>query len=1696
MLTQVRCIVKRKVLFLAVSSLFADAALAQTPVFTGATAGSSATTGQHTTVNQGTQRAIFDWASFNIGLGNSVTFSQLNSTSVAVNRISGGRTTIDGTLTANGHIMLLNQNGVLFGSTAIVNVGSLTASTGRLAATFTDADFILPANNAAPIAIIGAASGSIENRGVITTTAGSAGLVAFVAPSVINSGTIRAVGGRIRLAGAEEATISLNGGLYEMVVNTGSADSNAKVENLPGAKLTTVAENAPSSDQVTGSIILSVRDAFNAVSGVINLSGVQQASLIEVHGGVVSLKSDLNAATVTGTSSVVNVSKTATDGGQIQDGVNIAKTGGTVNVAAGTYAESVSITKALTLKGAGAGSSIIDPVSGDAVSISGNMGANANLVIDGFTFTGATYGVQVAGTTVLGNLTVQNSDFLGNLKNGFFVNGDKFLGAPGLTNVSLLNDTFEHNGAVNPTSLGWGDILFNFYNGNATLSGLRIHGGGEYNGIQMRGASPTANTPQNAGTVVFNDVIIDGSFLRPAGSIGTFNPSGPGAAIHLLEYASVANVSFTDVNLAPSIGHGLFIEGIGTTLNLGNTNFGTPDSTPRGTSVDATHPQQVSRNILAGTNNNNLLTYADARATKFDGVAVSDMTTAQLFGIEDRITHALDRSGLGLVRLKTDNIYVTEASGSIQRGINAACTCDTVHVAAGTFTEQLTINKSLTLLGSGDTTIVKAPTSLVEDRGMKSIVTIGGDSSTRVNMSGFTIKGPSAGINAGIFVRDGAYAHIYNNKVLDIRDALAGINGNQNGIGIFVGRASLSTSGKALIEDNFITGYQKGGIVVDGPGSDATVRGNTVIGAGATQVIAQNGIQASRGASAIIENNTVSGHDYNKPNDDTTAAGILIFTPGIHLTTPGVITVGPNDVQHNEIGILTNDPRSLSHISLDGVTNNGRNAVAEFKGDFTNDGPNLAFPDWAKSNATMVNGTKFSDAIGDIGNIVSVDGVLRVTGWNGFATIEPAFTAVADGGTVNIAAGSYSVNSISVNKGISFLGPNAGTHGNSGSRVDEAVITGTNPSGPAFRIDTAAPVTFDGLKFEGGASQPIDSYFTGNNITLRNNVFNNQAGSLFFALSAQLTLERNRFTNVSDPDGNSVFVAGNWNGTTGTAVTIRDNLFENPNTLVGGLNLSNVSGLVTGNTFKDLKYYGILLANNSSSIAITNNLFDHITNPGSNTTWGAGIRFYTPAFTGPVVISGNEFINSAIGVSVRAGSDITGMNVQITDNSFHGNGQAIRNEGTGTLNASGNWWGTTDATAVAAQMTGAVDFSPMLASGTDANLGMAGFQGSRDSLYVTARGEQSGSTGRIQEGVNLANAGGTVNVGSGTYAESVVLNGLRNLMFDGTTIEGLTINAGAAGSGIGGSVTANGSTGFLFNAPIRLLSDTSLVARGGNIVLNGDVQGAGGAAFALSLDAGGGDVSMVTGGTQSNPLGHFNVLADDFNLASTLWVSGYDINATGNVALSDHTLNSVGALLSLISAGGNVTGSTTSQGSVQIAGGGDVITSIISLGNVEVIATNVGGSITGGFIVIGAENNVNASVSSVQVVEITSGGTVNVSGSAGSLVLNAPSATASGNFGEVVNAGDGVVNVNGKPRPPERVVELSVQKVVPTTVVIAADSEARPDAPADGAKPTLKPTLKLLTAEAKEAQPSGLSNAAELLRRGQSVEIDLTPGNR
>ncbi|HRK98751.1 MAG TPA: filamentous hemagglutinin N-terminal domain-containing protein [Alphaproteobacteria bacterium] len=115
-------------------------------------------------ITQSTGRAVIDWDSFNIGEDASVQFFQPGSNSLAVNRvISAGinPTRILGELKANGRVMVLDRNGVLFGANSVVDVVGIVASTGDV----TNASVM---SGATILTLSDFGTGTIENLGHIT----------------------------------------------------------------------------------------------------------------------------------------------------------------------------------------------------------------------------------------------------------------------------------------------------------------------------------------------------------------------------------------------------------------------------------------------------------------------------------------------------------------------------------------------------------------------------------------------------------------------------------------------------------------------------------------------------------------------------------------------------------------------------------------------------------------------------------------------------------------------------------------------------------------------------------------------------------------------------------------------------------------------------------------------------------------------------------------------------------------------------------------------------------------------------------------------------------------------------------------------------------------------------------------------------------------------------------------------------------------------------------------------------------------------------------------------------------------------------------------------------------------------------------------------------------------------------------------
>ena len=182
---------------------------------------SVSTTGPQMTVTQTTKGAIIDWGSFSIGSGYGVTFDQqFGASSVTLNRVVGfgyGVTpsSIDGTLTANGSVFLINPAGITFGSGAVVNVGGLVASTLDLA----NADFLTGLSEGHYVfTASGPDAGAIYNYAPITAADG--GTVALIGSYILNAGTIRANYGSVGFGAAENVTLDFYGdGLTQVTIS-------------------------------------------------------------------------------------------------------------------------------------------------------------------------------------------------------------------------------------------------------------------------------------------------------------------------------------------------------------------------------------------------------------------------------------------------------------------------------------------------------------------------------------------------------------------------------------------------------------------------------------------------------------------------------------------------------------------------------------------------------------------------------------------------------------------------------------------------------------------------------------------------------------------------------------------------------------------------------------------------------------------------------------------------------------------------------------------------------------------------------------------------------------------------------------------------------------------------------------------------------------------------------------------------------------------------------------------------------------------------------------------------------------------------------------------------------------------------------------------------------------------------------------
>ena len=226
--------------------------------------------GPMTLIEQKTDRLLVNWDSFDTAEDEGVIFNQPSASSLAVNVIhSKSPTSFQGSLSANGKIVLINENGIVFGKAAQLDVASLVATTVNIDKKSFEKDKVKFSSKGDEHP-----EASIENHGRISTVKG--GMVALIGQTVANSGLIEARVGTVHLASGNEFVVDFVGdGLVSLALN--------------GEMKKQLVENTGHIDASDGKIYVSVAGAERIADEVINMKGLLDAQTVEVIDGKIKI---------------------------------------------------------------------------------------------------------------------------------------------------------------------------------------------------------------------------------------------------------------------------------------------------------------------------------------------------------------------------------------------------------------------------------------------------------------------------------------------------------------------------------------------------------------------------------------------------------------------------------------------------------------------------------------------------------------------------------------------------------------------------------------------------------------------------------------------------------------------------------------------------------------------------------------------------------------------------------------------------------------------------------------------------------------------------------------------------------------------------------------------------------------------------------------------------------------------------------------------------------------------------------------------------------------------------------------------------------------------------------------------------------------------------------------------------------------
>jgi predicted outer membrane repeat protein len=339
---------------------------------------------------------------------------------------------------------------------------------------------------------------------------------------------------------------------------------------------------------------------------------------------------------------------------------------------------------------------------------------------------------------------------------------------------------------------------------------------------------------------------------------GTFTGGTAGIYVHAPAASSpyTAAVKLSGGVAMTNGGIGLLVDG-GQTAIVGSTLSNAAFSGQSGNYITLTN------GALVGTTLN-------GTGASYSGVVGNSLTLAQAFAVEDLIADAIDLATLGFVRIQAGHVFVTPNSflapaiddtGAIQRAVAVAASLDTVNVEAGTYFDNVTVNKSLTLLGANSgidpNTGVRGPETVVEPavtetsmQGSTSgtIFRVGtGAGHVDVTIDGFTIDGHNANLTGG---------RTLNGVMID------------TGAGIINSIGSFDTNPGAYdttmtVQNNIIQNLERYGVLADNTAASPGVAGNVVSHNKIDNLPSGNNFGGARGRAIAFEDNVYGTVSFN-----------------------------------------------------------------------------------------------------------------------------------------------------------------------------------------------------------------------------------------------------------------------------------------------------------------------------------------------------------------------------------------------------------------------------------------------------------------------------------------------------------------------------------------------------------------------------------------------------------------------------------------------------------------------------------------------------------------------------------------------------------------------------------------------------------------------------------------------------------------